>query len=279
MRAAVAVGDARLSVLRAGAGPTVLLLHGTPSSAELWRDLVGPLAASGRTVVAPDLPGYGATRLPADGDHSLAGAARLLARWLEDADLAPAWVVGHDTGGGVAQILAVEHPSVVGRLTLVDSIADGSWPAPRARFAAAAARLRLYAPAARWGLVPNPYLRREIGRGFADPATAAHVDVDRVFWDAKFTDAAGRRAFERHLAALDAGDTARVVEGLRRLTVPCQLVWGTADRFQTWATTGRRLLDLLPAPAVTLLDGCGHFVPLECPDRLLDAVRSWAPGR
>lgn len=265
-------------MLRAGRGPTVLLLHGTPSGAELWRDLVTPLAATDRTVVAPDLPGYGTTRLPRGGDHSLAGAARLLARWLEEAGLAPAWVVGHDTGGGVAQILAVEHPAVVGRLTLVNSIADGSWPAPRARFATAAARLRLYAPAARLRLVPNPYVRREIGRGFADPAAARRVDGDRIFWDAKFTEPAGRHAFERHLAALDAGDTARVVEGLGRLGVPCQVVWGTADRFQTWEVTGRRLVDLLPAPAVTLLDGCGHFVPLDCPDRLLDALCSWAPA-
>lgn len=272
-RDAVAVGAARLSLLVAGPpdGEPIVLLHGIPTNAALWEPVMERLAARGHRVLAADLPGYGLTRLPRGGDHSLAGAAALLARWLTES----AWIVGHDAGGAVAQLMAVEHPEVVARLTLVSSIVDGSWPAPRARFATLVARAGLYRAGAALRLVPNPYVRREVRRGFADPVRGAAVDADRVFWDGKCSDRAGRRAFERHLAALTPADTARVVEGLGRLAVPVQLVWGAEDVFQPWETAGRRLERLLPAPAVVRLDGCGHFAPLDCPERLCAALLEW----
>lgn len=274
-RERLVVADATVSALVAGDGEPVVLLHGIPTSAELWRPLMEPLVAAGFQVLAPDLPGYGGTRLPPAGDHSLTGAARLLARWMQAQDLSPAWVVGHDAGGAVAQILAVDHGDQLSRLTLVNSIADGSWPAPRARFAMHAAGVGLYRAAAALKLVPNPYLKWQIRRGFADPTTAGNVDGDAVFWDTKFSDADGRRAFERHLAALHPRDTARILPGLGELELPCQLVWGMADVFQRWDVAGRRLQELLPAPAITKLEGCGHLVPLECPDRLAGALRAW----
>lgn len=265
----------RLSLLTAGHGAPVVLLHGIPTSAELWRPLLAPLAAAGMHVLAPDLPGYGSTRLPARADYSLGGAADVLAGWLRGAGLAPAWVVGHDAGGAVAQLLAVRAPDTVTRLTLVNSIADGSWPAPRARVSTLLARAGLYRPAARLGAVPNGFMRREIARGFADASLAARFQP--LVWDTKVTDPAGRAAFERHLAALTARDTAAAAGALHALTVPSQLVWGMADPFQPWAGPGRRLRALLPSASVHLLEGCGHFVPLECSPQLLTAMLELAP--
>lgn len=271
-RTRVDVAGAQLSVLVAGDGGPLVLLHGIPTGAELWRELLTPLADAGYRVLAPDLPGYGATRLPPQGDHSLAGAAELLARWLTEAGAAPARIVGHDAGGAVAQLLAVRHPRLVSQLTLTNSIVDGWWPAPRARFATLAARAGLYAPAARLRLVPNAYVRREIRRGFAEPARMGRRDLDRVFWDTKFTDPQGRAVFQRHLAALTPKDTAAVCFALPHLAIPSQLVWGMADPFQTWETAGHRLRALLPSAEVVHLDHCGHFTPLECPDRLRQAL-------
>lgn len=269
------VGSATLSVLAAGRGDTVVLLHGIPASSELWRGLLGSLGGAGFHALAPDLPGYGDTQLPKDGDYSLRGAADLLGRWLVESGLSPAWIVGHDAGGAVAQHLAVRWPQVVGRLTLTNSIVDGSWPAPRALIATLGARMRLYRVFAASRLIPNPYIRREIRRAFADSRHPAAYDQDRVLWDGKITDPRGRREFERHLAALTARDTATIFDHLPALAMPCQLVWGMDDPFQPWSTAGRRLHEQLPAAAVTRLESCGHFTPLECPERLLDALLEW----
>ena len=275
-RQSAAVGDAEVSALTAGKGPPVVLLHGIPTGAAVWERVLVRLAHAGYQGLAPDLPGYGRTRLPPTADHSLAGSARLIADWLADRGSAPAWIVGHDSGGAVAQILAVGHPRSVSRLTLTNSIADGWWPAPRARFARAVSRVGGYRAAARLGLVPNAFMRWQIRRAFADAAAADGIDA--VLWNGKCRDPAGRAAFERHLIALTARDTAEVAVGLGDLAVPCQLVWGTADPFQPWRGPGRRLEELLPSPAVVALDACGHFTPWECPQGLVDAMLAWAEG-
>lgn len=100
VRERVPVASGVLSVLTAGEGPADVLLHGIPTGAELWRGVAACLADAGFRALAPDLPGYGATRVPAAADYSLAGAARLVAGWLREPRLAPARVVGHDAGGG-----------------------------------------------------------------------------------------------------------------------------------------------------------------------------------
>lgn len=270
------VGTATISALAAGRGDeVVVLVHGIPTGAHLWADVVAALAERGLRVLAPDLPGYGATRPAGEAGWSLAGAADLMADWLRQVGVSGAWIVGHDAGGAVAQILAVDHPDVVARVTLVNSIVDGSWPAPRARLATTAAKLGLYRPAAALGMVPNSFVRWQIRRGFADRDRVALVDEQAVFWDGKWSDPGGRRAFQAHLAALDPRDTARVVDGLGEVEIPCQLVWGTADVFQRWEVAGRRLQEVLPEPSVTRLGGCGHFVPLECPQRLVAAMVDW----
>lgn len=273
-RRCTTVGDAQVSALTAGHGPPVVLLHGIPTAAGVWERVLVRLAGAGYHALAPDLPGYGRTRLPSGGDHSLAGAARLVADWLAERAATPAWIVGHDSGGAVAQILAVRHHSCVSRLTLTNSIADGWWPAPRARVARAVSRIGGYRAATRLGLVPNAVMRWQIHRAFADAEAADGIDA--VLWDGKCRDPAGRAAFERHLVALTARDTADVAVGLGELAVPCQLVWGVDDPFQPWRGPGRRLEELLPSPTVTMLEACGHFTPWECPQGLVDAMLAWA---
>lgn len=273
------LGSFEVSWLGVGAdgatGEPLVLLHGIATGAELWRDVLSRLAAAGRSTIAPDLPGYGATSIPADADHSLSGAAELVAAWLRHRGLGPAWIVGHDIGGGVAQILAAHHPDLVSRLTLTDSVVDDSWPVRPIRLVRVLARSGLYPAVCRAGMVPNPYVRWELARAFAEPSALAAVDARRVFWDGKVSDPVGRRAFARHVAALRDDDTRAVTPALRRLAVPAQLIWGSGDRFQPWVSVGRRLERILPAPEVTVLARCGHFTPLECPDRLVDAMLAW----
>jgi pimeloyl-ACP methyl ester carboxylesterase len=279
VRRSWSVDGGTLSTLTAGdTGPPLVLLHGIPTGAELWRAPMVPLARAGFQVLAPDLPGYGGTRLPDGGDHSLAGAARLLASALIRLGSAPAWVVGHDAGGAVGQLLAVLHPSTVSRLTLVNSIVDGAWPAPRARVASWAARAGLFRAAARSGVVPNPYMRWALRRALVDRRAVPDADFDRIVWDTKFSDPEGRRAFERSLVALSARDTAIAARGLPAVTAPCQVIWGMDDPYQRWATAGRRVVQLLPDPQVVPLERCGHFPQLECGDRLVAALLAWFDG-
>lgn len=123
----IRVGDAELRVRVGGNGPAALLLHGHPQTHVMWHR-VAPLLAESLSVVAPDLPGYGRSRLPDDAEvaaHSkraMASVALDLMRGLGHERFA---VVGHDRGARVAYRLALDHPSRVERLAVLDILPTG----------------------------------------------------------------------------------------------------------------------------------------------------------
>jgi magnesium chelatase accessory protein len=87
-----------------GAGPVVLLLHGTGASGHSFRDLM-PLLATRFTVVVPDLPGHAATRMPSWFEPSLTGMATALGGLLTALDVSPETAIGHSAGAAlVAQM-------------------------------------------------------------------------------------------------------------------------------------------------------------------------------
>jgi pimeloyl-ACP methyl ester carboxylesterase len=286
VRRTFGVGGAALSALCAGdgavadgsgnAGEVVVLLHGIPTSAELFREVLPPLAAGGFDVFAFDLPGYGHTLVPSRTDHSLAGAAELLATWMRTVLNRPVWLVGHDLGGAVAQILATRHPMLLSRLTLANCPTEDAWPVPPITLLKRIAPLFPMFAGVR-PLAANAWSRGQIARVFHDPSALRDDDLDRVFWDGKFNDADGRRAFARHLKALDNRQTVDAAPSLARLPMPTQIVWGTSDPVLRWDDHGRRLQALLPDPAVTLVERAGHFVPLERPAAFAEALLAWVP--
>ncbi|MEV4376609.1 alpha/beta fold hydrolase [Streptosporangium sp. NPDC049644] len=103
----------------AGQGPAALLLHGWPQTAHAWREVV-PLLADRYTVVAPDLPGFGAGSRP-DGGYDKRTVASTLARLMAALGLTRYHLVGHDVGGQVAYPLAALYPESVRSLTFVEA--------------------------------------------------------------------------------------------------------------------------------------------------------------
>ena len=279
-RTRTTVDDARLSVLSAGptGGEPVLLLHGVPTGAELWRETLRCLAAAGYWVLAPDLPGYGETRLPSTGDYSLDGAADLLIRWLRRTGRPPLWVIGHDLGGGVAQIMAARMPGIFSALTLCNTVVGDSWPVAPVRRLRLLARLRLYPALARMGLVDSAPIWYVLRRAFTQPQRDSDLR-QRVFFDSIVHEPEGRRAFAAHLRALDPRQTVAAIPHLRSVSAPVLLLWGLQDRYQPWESSGQRLQTLLADPSVVLLPDAGHFVMLDQPERFVDTLLTWRQSR
>lgn len=109
-----------LNVLDHGAGSPILLLHGFPDSARMWRNQIPALVEAGHRVIAPDLRGFGDTEKP---QKASAYAMRLvlsdLLKILGDLGINRADVVGHDWGAIAAWGLAGWHPDRVRRLIVV----------------------------------------------------------------------------------------------------------------------------------------------------------------
>jgi haloalkane dehalogenase len=106
--------DLRMAYVQAGPvdGPPVLLLHGEPTWAYLWRTVIPVLAEAGYRVIAPDLIGFGRSDKPTEvAAHSYARHVEWVRRLAFDAlRLDRITLVGHDWGGLIGLRLVAEHP-------------------------------------------------------------------------------------------------------------------------------------------------------------------------
>lgn len=272
------LGNATLSWLEAGAPEqgTILFLHGIPASAELWRDIAERMAAAGYRVLVPDLAGYGETRLPPDGDYSLRGSASLIANWMDRVSEEPVHLVMHDLGGCVGQMLLVDVPGRWASASICNSPIGDSWPVRPIRMLRLMARLGLYVPLAALKLIVNPYTSWELRHAVAQQTHLTAAVRQRIFWDSKLHDAEGRRQFARHLRALDPRQTIEIEDRLPDYSGPVQLIWGMRDHFLGWEQVGERFVRSFPGARVTQLNQSGHFLQLDEPEEVIQALLGFA---
>lgn len=246
-----------------GSGEPIVLLHGFPTCGHLWADVV-PLLPPGHRVVVVDLLGFGRSDPPGTEPVTLRAHAERTLALLDALGINFACVVGHDVGGGVAQVMAVRWPHRVSRLALVDSVAYDCWPTREVKLARAMLPLtRLLPP----GLLLS-VLRRDLARGYDDAARGTR-SIEKYL--RAFAGDEGRDAFLRHLQALDAGETAALAGALRTLVQPTAIVWGALDQFLP-VKIGRRLAGDIPDATLDVVEGAGHFTPEEAPARVAGAI-------
>ena len=197
-------------------------------------------------------------------DISVKAQAGHVHRWLDELGIERAVLVGHDLGGGVCQIAAVNRPERCAGLVLTNSIAYDSWPIPMVR-----ALQRVRGGTARLA----PRLFKPLLAGFLHPG---HDDRARAresltaHWPG-YAHPRGPAAFARQVRSLRTEDTVEVAHRLPQLDVPAAVVWGAADRFQK-VEYGRRLAADLRAQ-MTEIPGGKHFVP-EDPGEVADSVNA-----
>lgn len=251
-----------LFVQLAGQGPPVLLLHGIPTRSELWRDVIPRLARRAR-VIAPDLLGYGRSDAPGEHPVGIEAQAGYVLQLLDALDVPRATVVGHDIGGGVAQLLAVRHSARVERLGLVNSVSYDSWPIPEMRAIQVAAPVVEHLPAGPTATGLELGLRR----GFVDQ------DRGRRFLSEflePFSTPEGLDVFVQHARSLDPRPTEELAPDLPRLRIPVAVVWGRHDPFQPpeWA---ERLASDIPTAELTWVEA-SHFSPADNPEAVAEAL-------
>ena len=116
------VNGIRMHATTTGQGPTVLLLHGFPDTHAVWRKQVGPLAAAGYRVLAPDLRGYGRSEAPGGVyDYTLDKLRADVIGLLDALKIEKVILVGHDWGGLIGWQIAAMSPQRVERFAALST--------------------------------------------------------------------------------------------------------------------------------------------------------------
>lgn len=258
------IGGHTIRWIEHGAGSPVVLVHGIPTSPRLWRHVM-PLV-EGQSL-AWEMPGYG-TSIP-DGrgrDLSLSSQANYLLEWLDSMELPEKPVlVGHDLGGGVAQIAATRAPERFAGLVLTNAVAYDSWPIPSVKVMQKIAGLLAHSPEA----VLYPTFAQLIHRGHDDHSMA--LESLGEHWASYVTHSAAR-AMMTQVRALDVHDTLEIAGQLPHLGLPARVVWGAADRFQKLHHGERLAADL--GTEVVRIPGGKHFTPEDHPHEVAEAINA-----
>ena len=248
----------RWHVQMMGSGPTVLLLHGTGSSTHSWRALA-PLLARRMRVIAPDLPGHGASLVIDPEKLSLSGMTGSLLALLRELEAEVDILVGHSAGAAIGVRLALSTCTAArGIVSLNGALL------PLSGFAG-----QLFLPAAKL-LASAPML----ARAFAWRARQPGV-VERLLASTGSTlDARGRELYARlacdprHVAGalgmMARWDLTGLARELPALGLPLDLVVGSRDAMIPPTQAGR-VAASVPRARVTGLIGLGHLAHEEDP--------------
>ena len=263
----VQAGGLRWHVQEFGAGPTLLLVHGTGAATHSWRALA-PLLAAHFRVLAPDLPGHGFTE-SADAERmSLPGMADSLGALLQALDFRPEIVAGHSAGAAILARLCLD-----GRITprILISLNGALLPLGGLRNPVFSPLTRLF--------VSNPFVPRLFAWQASDPAVFGRMmDQTGSRIDAAGSDFYRRLAGKpRHVAAaldmMARWDVRELERDLPGLKTPLALVSGEQDRMipPSHAADVQRLL---PAALRIDLPGLGHLAHEEKPAELAALIES-----
>jgi pimeloyl-ACP methyl ester carboxylesterase len=246
-----------------GAGDPVVLLHGFPDSAELWREQRAALVAAGYRVVTPDLRGYGQSDKPESPDEYALALALLDTTGVLDAlEIERAAVVAHDWGAAVGWGLSALAPERVERLVAI------SVGHPSAFFAEGGMAQRERS----WYMLlfqfpeAEAWLRHDGWSGLR--ALFCDRDFDRFPHD---LDEPGALVGALNWYRANGGATAfGATEPLALPPTQCPTlaIWSDGDIHLTEAQMRGSERFVTGPFRYERIDGAGHWIPLDAPDRL-----------
>ncbi|GGU40369.1 alpha/beta hydrolase [Streptomyces daghestanicus] len=259
--------------------PPALYVHGLGGSSQNWSALM-PLLDDVLDNEAVDLPGFGDSPPPDDGDYSITGHARAVIRHLDASGRGPVHLVGNSLGGAVATRVAAVRPDLVRTLTLISP----ALPEIRVqRSAVPTGLLALPGVAALFTRVSRDWTAEQRVRGvmalcYGDPARVSEEGLRHAveemerrqrlpyFWDAMARSARGI------VNAYTVGGQHGLWRQAERVLAPTLLVYGGRDKLVGYRMAQRAARAFRDARLLTLPDA-GHVAMMEYPQTVATALR------
>jgi haloalkane dehalogenase len=256
----------RLHFVEEGTGDSVLLLHGEPTWAFLYRKMIPGLSSAGR-VVAPDYFGFGRSDKPTRiEDYSYDFHYESIERLADELDLRETTVVVQDWGGPIGLRLAVERSDRVARLVVLNT-GIGAGRAPSDEWL----RFREFVRRVGTELVPGQLIRISAVAELADDVVEAY--------NAPFPtpeSKAGVLAFPELVPTeLDHPSASKMLEvrvGLEQWDKPALVLFSDSDPIFSPAAAERMAARIPGAGPAEILKGAGHFLQEEKGEEIAERV-------
>lgn len=257
----ITVDNIKLHYLEAGAKEVVLMLHGFPTSAYLWRNIMPKIAETHRAI-ALDLPGYGKSDKPLAPSYSFNFYNKLLTEFLAQINADKVHLVMHDLGGPVGLLWAIKNQARVKSLVFLNTLvySNFSW-------AVIAFTLSLRIPLVKsW--ISSP-------KGVAWAMRFGVQNKDRIVgelltnYQTPFIEKSNRKALLKSASNMSIKGFKEMEEKLSTFTVPVRAIYGVNDRIlPKVADTMKRIKEDLPQTVITALPNCGHFLQEDEPEKI-----------
>ena len=250
-----------------GDGEPVLLLHGWPDSARLWRHQVPVLAAGGYRVITPDLRGFGRSEQPAEvrsyGLRNVVGDVRAL---LDQLGVETAHVGGHDWGAAVAWLTAILHPDRVRTLTVISVPHPFSPPNLRQQ------EMAWYTLFFQFYGVAEATIQHD-DWAWLRAFTRGAGDLDQAIADLSRPGAltASLNWYRANLAPRMPGP----VPELPPVTAPTLAIWSDGDHYLDGERVRKSAAFVQGPWRYEEIPGASHWVPLDAPERLNELLLDW----
>lgn len=249
-----------------GNGAPVVLIHGTPSSSYIWRNILPSLVEAGYRVHVFDLLGYGLSERPQCPavDTSVTGQVPIFEKLLDFWGLDDLHIIAHDIGGGVAQRFGVQSTERMRSLTMIDVVSFDSWPSKRTLEQMQAGLERLIKAS---DTDHREHFREWLYSTVQNKERLAETSMETYL--NFICGPVGQGSFFQHqVMHYDSKHTNEIAPRYGELgQKPVQLIWGRDDTWQVvdWAY---KLHEAIPGSELHVLENCGHFAMEDQPEKV-----------
>lgn len=259
----ITIDNYKIHYFQEGSGEVILLVHGITTYSFIWRKII-PFLSKDYNVIAIDLLGCGESDKKLDVAYSLVNHSEMIFKFINQLGIKKFHFVGHDLGGGIGQIFAVNHSELLYDLTVINTVAYDFWPV-QPIIAMRTPIIRQLAMAS----LDFGTFKIIVRRGLYHKENCTD-ELMSLFWKPMKT-TEGRKAFLHFAHSLDNKNLTDITDKLHNLELPILIIRGDADLYLS-REIALQLNKNLKNSKLKIIKTAGHFIQEDEPELLSSEI-------
>jgi pimeloyl-ACP methyl ester carboxylesterase len=259
----ITIGGLRIAYRRVGDGEPIILIHGITTSSFIWRN-IQPVLSKNYDTIAVDLLGCGLSSKDLSTDYSIKNQASIIAELIQMLELGKVHIVGHDIGGGIAQIMAIKFPHLIEDMILINTIGYNYWPVQPIT----TMRTPIFRQLAMMSLDMG-MLQKLIRKGLYKKESYTE-EFRSLVWE-EMANKKRRKSFLHFAKCLNNQHLMEIASELKKIKFPVLIVRGEGDLYLN-SIISSRLAEDIPTSEILRIRTAGHFIQEDEPELLSEKI-------